>query len=66
MRAKEAEALLRQQPLSEENIRACAAAVKEEVDPLDDFRGSADYKRDMAEVFTRRDISQALAMSHRG
>ena len=65
VRAKEAEAVLRQRPLTEENIRACAAAVKDEVDPLDDFRGSADYKREMAEVFTRRAIDQALAARQR-
>lgn len=61
IRAKEAEELLRQRPLTEENIRASAAAVKDEVDPLDDFRGSADYKRQMAEVFTRRAVTQALS-----
>ena len=61
IRAKEAEALLRQRPLTEENIRASAAAVKDAVDPLDDFRGSADYKRQMAEVFTRRAVTQAIA-----
>jgi carbon-monoxide dehydrogenase medium subunit len=59
--ATEAEAILRGQPLTEENIRAAAAAVKDAVDPLDDYRGSAEYKRDMAEVFTRRAIQQALA-----
>ena len=56
-----AEEILKGQPLTEENIAACAAAVKDAVDPLDDFRGSADYKREMAEVFTRRAIQQALA-----
>ena len=56
-----AEEILRGRPLTEENIAACAAAVKDAVDPLDDFRGSADYKRDMAEVFTRRAIRQAAA-----
>ena len=61
VRATPAEAVLRGQPLTEENIRACAAVVKEAVDPLDDFRGSSDYKRDMAEVFTRRAINRALA-----
>ncbi len=66
IRAKAAEALLRGQPLSDENIRACAAAVKDEVDPLDDFRGSADYKRDMAEVFARRAIEQALSAARGG
>ena len=59
--AIEAESLLRGQPLSPENIAGCAAAVKDAVDPLDDFRGSADYKTEMAEVFTRRAIQQALA-----
>ncbi|PKB79123.1 MAG: hypothetical protein BZY88_14940 [SAR202 cluster bacterium Io17-Chloro-G9] len=59
--AQEAESALRGQPLTEENITACAALVKDAVDPLDDFRGSADYKREMAEVFTRRAIQQALA-----
>ena len=56
-----AEEILRGRPLTEENIAACAAAVKDAVDPLDDFRGSADYKREMAEVFTRRAIRQAVA-----
>ncbi len=58
--ATEAEDSLRDRPLNEENIRACAAIVNTLVDPLDDFRGSADYKRDMAQVFTRRAIQQAL------
>jgi len=61
-----AEALLRGRPLTEDNIRAAAAAVKEAVDPLDDYRGSAGYKRDMAEVFTRRAIQQALARARGG
>jgi len=59
--ATQAEAILRGRPLTEENIRAAAFSVKEVVDPLDDYRGSAGYKREMAEVFTRRAIQQALA-----
>lgn len=59
--ATQAEEILRGSPLTEENIRAAAASVKEVVDPLDDYRGSAGYKREMAEVFTRRAIQQALA-----
>jgi len=35
-------------------LRDAAAAVGELVDPLTDFRGPAEYKRDMAVVFTRR------------
>jgi carbon-monoxide dehydrogenase medium subunit len=61
--ATPAEDLLRGQPLTEENIRAAAAAVKDLVDPLDDYRGSAGYKRDMAEVFARRAIQQALSQA---
>ena len=64
--ATQAEELLRGKPLTEENIRAAAASVKDVVDPLDDYRGSADYKREMAEVFTRRAIQQALVNAGRG
>ncbi len=59
--ATAAEDVLRGQPLNDETIAGCAAAARDAVDPLDDFRGSADYKREMAEVFTRRAIQQALA-----
>ena len=59
--ATEAEDSLRDGPLNEDNIRACAAIVIGLVDPLDDFRGSAHYKRDMAQVFTRRAIQQAMS-----
>jgi carbon-monoxide dehydrogenase medium subunit len=63
--ATQAEARLRGQPLTEENIRACAATVQDEVDPLDDYRGSASYKREMAQVFTGRALRQALAAAGR-
>ena len=59
--ATEAEDLLRGRPLTEDNIRAGAASVKDAVDPLEDFRGSSDYKREMAEVFARRAINQAVS-----
>ena len=61
IRAKDAEDALRGEPLTDENIRAAAALVKDAVDPLEDFRGSAEYKTDMAEVFTRRAVEQAMA-----
>jgi len=61
IRATEAEDALRGKPLTDENIRAAAAMVKDAVDPLDDFRGSAEYKTDMAEVFARRAVEQAMA-----
>jgi len=61
VRAHAAEDLLRGQELTQDAIRAAAATVPDAVDPLDDFRGSADYKREMAGVFTRRAVMQALS-----
>jgi carbon-monoxide dehydrogenase medium subunit len=61
IRATNAEDSLRGKPLTDENIRAAAAMVKDAVDPLDDFRGSAEYKTDMAEVFARRAVEQAIS-----
>ncbi len=63
IRAAAAEDALRGQHLTEDNLRAAAATVPAAVDPLDDHRGSADYKRRMAEVFTRRAIKQAVEQS---
>ena len=60
IRARAAEDLLKGQPLTEDAIRSAAATVPEAVDPLDDFRGSADYKREMSAVFTRRAVTQAV------
>ena len=61
IRATNAEDALRGKPLTDENIRAAAALVKNAVDPLEDFRGSAEYKTDMAEVFARRAVEQVMA-----
>ena len=54
------EQALEGQPATPENIRRAAQAVADQVDPLDDFRGSPDYKRDMAVVFTRRALERIL------
>ena len=61
IRAAEAEEALRGKALTDENIRAAAALFKNAVDPLDDFRGSAEYKTDRAEVFARRAVEQSMA-----
>jgi carbon-monoxide dehydrogenase medium subunit len=57
------EQALEGQPVSAAAVRSAAEAVAGEVDPLDDFRGSAEYKRDMAAVFTRRALERALGLS---
>jgi aerobic carbon-monoxide dehydrogenase medium subunit len=54
------EQALEGQQATAENIRRAAEAVADEVDPLDDFRGSPGYKRDMAVVFTRRALERIL------
>ena len=61
IRAKEAEAVLRGQPVKPDALREAAEKAKEAVDPLSDFRGSAAYKKEMAAVFVRRALEQALA-----
>ena len=61
IRARAAEAALEGQPPTDATLRAAAATVRDEVDPLTDVRGSADYKREMAEVFAYRALKQSLA-----
>lgn len=60
IRARQAEAVLRGRRITPELMRQAGEAAQGEVDPLDDFRGSADYKRQMAGVFTRRALERAL------
>ena len=60
LRARAVETALQGQTPTPKLIRDAAALVAEEVDPLADFRGSAEYKRDMAVVFTQRAIEQAV------
>lgn len=61
LRLTAVEDALRGQPPTNQVLREAAALVAETVDPTPDFRGSAAYKRDMAVVFVRRALAQALA-----
>ncbi|MGH2584856.1 MAG: FAD binding domain-containing protein [Dehalococcoidia bacterium] len=56
------EQALEGRPISRDTVRGAAEAVADAVDPLDDFRGSAGYKRDMAVVFTRRALERVLGV----
>jgi carbon-monoxide dehydrogenase medium subunit len=58
--ASAAEQLLAGQQPTSELIRRAADAVADQVDPLSDSRGTAEYKRDMAVVFTRRALERVL------
>jgi len=57
-------ALIGQQP-TPQAIADAAELARDAVDPLDDLRGSAAYKRDMAVVFTRRALTEAAARARR-
>jgi len=57
LRARAVEQALLGQKLTEKAIKEAAALVRDEVDPLEDVRGSAKYKREMARVWTERTIA---------
>lgn len=60
VRATGAEQLLQRQRVARDTLRSAAATVAESVDPVSDVRGTADYKRDMAVVWARRALEQAV------
>ncbi len=60
IRARRVEQALRGQRLTPDAIKEAAALVRDEVDPLDDLRGSAGYKREMARVWTQRALLELL------
>jgi carbon-monoxide dehydrogenase medium subunit len=59
IRAKAAERVMRKKVLSTALIEEAATAASEECQPIDDFRGSAAYRRDMVKVLTRRCLTGA-------
>jgi carbon-monoxide dehydrogenase medium subunit len=61
MRAKQAEASLLGQALTQQNLEAAAKLAAAECDPSSDLRGSAEYKRDVTRVVVKRAIAIALA-----
>ncbi|HVR88276.1 MAG TPA: FAD binding domain-containing protein, partial [Candidatus Limnocylindria bacterium] len=60
IRARRVEAALNGERPTAEGIASAAALVRDEIDPLDDLRGSASYKRDMAVVHVRRALTSLL------
>ena len=55
-RALEAEASLRGERPTPDRLRLAAALAEQAADPVDDVRGSADYKRQMVGVWTARTL----------
>jgi carbon-monoxide dehydrogenase medium subunit len=60
VRAKQAEAVLRGRQITEASLREMGEVAATEVDPMDDNRGSAEYKREMVKVLVRRTAQEAL------
>jgi len=60
-RTHSAEAILRGNEVSPERLAAMGKAAAEESDPIEDVRGSSDYKRELVEVFVRRAAEEAMA-----
>lgn len=61
LRAQSAESLLQGRRPEESLFQAAGEAATKDCSPIDDFRGKANYKRDMTGVLTRR----ALAGAHK-
>lgn len=60
LRAKRAENILRGQQVTEKLLQEMAETAATEVDPMDDNRGSAEYKRELVKVLVRRAAKEAL------
>ena len=60
IKAKQAESFLNGKQLDEATIQQAAELAASESQPMDDIRGSADYKRDLIRVLTARALTTAL------
>ena len=61
MRAKEAEDSLRGQTISEESIQRAGDIASREVAPIDDIRGTAEYRRQMVKILVMRAVKEAYS-----
>ena len=66
IRAYAAEDLLRGQTITPELLVKVAQATQECASPIDDLRGSAAHRKDLAGVLTHRTLEQAIAMAKTG
>ena len=61
IRAHAVEAAVRGMRLSHDDLREAASLVKREIEPIESFRGSADYKRNMAQIHVHRALHEAIS-----
>ena len=64
LRAKKAEDILKGQPISDNLLERAADSAAAECTPITDIRGSAEYRRDMIRVLTRRALRKAIDKGH--
>jgi len=66
LRPKNAEEVLAGAPLRWENVNKAAALAREDSHPRNSLRGGVPYRKDMAEVLTRRALVDALSQLDKG
>ncbi|MDA4114204.1 MAG: xanthine dehydrogenase family protein subunit M [Thaumarchaeota archaeon] len=67
LRATRAEAALLGKPLTSNVVEEAAEAASEDAEPTNDpLRGSAEYKKEMAKVYTRRGLQLAISRAKGG
>jgi carbon-monoxide dehydrogenase medium subunit len=66
IKAKQAEAFLNGKQLDDATIQQAAELAASESQPMDDIRGSADYKRDLVRVLTGRALTTAVGRAKGG
>ena len=60
VRARRAEQFLEGKAVTPDALDEAAAIAAADVTPLSDFRGAADYRREMIRIVTRRTLATAL------
>lgn len=63
IRARRAEGVLKGKKIDKELIEKAALTASDESSPIDDIRGSAEYRREMLKIFTRDAIRQAVELA---
>lgn len=66
IKAKQTEAFLAGKKLDDAAIQKAAEIAASESQPMDDIRGSADYKRDLVRVLTERALATAVSRAKGG
>jgi len=64
MRAKKAEELLKGKAVTAELLEEAGVCAAGESKPISDIRGSAEYRKDMVRVFTKRALKKAVQEGH--